>query len=189
MSEFIPEIALLLQEVEKKYGRKVNTSTDFESLSVLIEHEIGEYISSSTLKRLWGYVSLKPKPRIATLDVLCRYVGRASFADFREELKRMPGVNSDFFTTHVVSSADLKVGDKIVIGWKPNRLVTLVYKGDDKFCVVESENAKLRKGDEFNATQFMLGYPLFIDRILRPEGPTPAFVAGKVSGLNRLEKI
>ncbi len=57
MPNHIPEIALLLEEVEKKYGRKVSTSTDFESLSVVIEHEIGEYLSSSTLKRLWGYVT------------------------------------------------------------------------------------------------------------------------------------
>ena len=72
MTNQIPEISLLLLEVERKYGRKVSTSTDFESLSVVIEHEIGEYLSSSTLKRLWGYVSLRPTPRISTLDVLCR---------------------------------------------------------------------------------------------------------------------
>ena len=57
MPNHIPEIALLLEEVEKKYGRKVSTSTDFESLSVVIEHETGEYLSSSTLKRLGMYPS------------------------------------------------------------------------------------------------------------------------------------
>ena len=75
MPNQIPEIAFLLKEVERKYGREVHTSTDFESLSVVIEREINEYISSATLKRLWGYVSLKPAPRVATLDVLCRFIG------------------------------------------------------------------------------------------------------------------
>ena len=108
MPQQIPEIALLLEEVERKYGRKVSTSTDFESLSVMIEHEIGEYISSSTLKRLWGYVTLKPTPRISTLDVLCRYIGHQSFAVYREVLKKSGTVESAFFSTPCVSSSDLK---------------------------------------------------------------------------------
>ena len=185
----IPEIALLLQEVEKKYGRKVSTSTDFESLSVVIEHEIGEYISSSTLKRLWGYVTLKPSPRISTLDVLCRFIGQTSFAAYCEALKHSSAVESAFFTTTYISSSELNSGDRIVIGWAPNRLVTLRYDGEDSFTVLSSENSKLLPDDRFRATQFLLGYPLFIDRLQRADGTTPSYVAGKNGGLNRLEKV
>ena len=71
----MPELAYLLEEVEKKYGRRIATTTDFEALSVVIEHQVGEMLSSSTLKRLWGYVSLSPTPRVATLDILSRFVG------------------------------------------------------------------------------------------------------------------
>ena len=46
----MPELAYLLTEVENKYGRRIATTTDFESLSVVIEHQIGELISSSTLR-------------------------------------------------------------------------------------------------------------------------------------------
>ena len=56
----MPEIEYLLSEVEKKYGRRVATTTDFESLSVVIEHQIGELISSSTLKRLCEPESKSP---------------------------------------------------------------------------------------------------------------------------------
>lgn len=188
MSKPIPEIAFLLQEVEKKYGRKVCTSTDFESLSVVIERDINEYISASTLKRMWGYVSLRPAPRVATLDVLSRFCGYASFSHFREQLKTLPGTESGFFSTNCISSADLADGEMVLIGWAPNRLVTLQYLGDDRFMVAESQNAKLQVGDIFRASQFLLGYPLFIDHIDRMGGPTPAYVAGKTSGLNRVEK-
>ena len=184
----IPEVTALLEAVERKYGRKVSTSTDFESLSVVIEHEIGEYISSSTLKRLWGYVSLKPTPRISTLDLLCRYIGRQSFAAFREELKRSGAVESGFFTTPYLSVADLQAGERVLIGWAPNRLVTLEFEGGDTFRVLASENAKLQEGDRFQAAQFLLGYPLYIDRIQRADGTTPSYVAGKNGGLNRVEK-
>ena len=188
MPNQIPEIALLLEEVERKYGRKVNTSTDFESLSVVIEHEIGEYLSSSTLKRLWGYVTLKPTPRISTLDVLSRYIGHQSFAAYREALKSSGAVESSFFSTPCVSSSDLNAGDTITIGWPPNRLVTLRYEGEDTYTVVKIANSKLQVGDRFRATQFLLGYPLYIDRIHRSDGTTPSYVAGKNGGLNRVEK-
>ena len=94
----IPELSFLLSEVEKKYGRRVATSTDFESLSVVIEMSVGELISSSTLKRLWGYVSLNPTPRIATLDVLARFVGYRNFKEFCEGLKDSQAFISTLFT-------------------------------------------------------------------------------------------
>lgn len=189
MPNTIPEIAFLLKEVEQKYGREVRTSTDFETLSVVIERDINEYLSSSTLKRLWGYVSLKPAPRIATLDVLCRFIGYPSFTAYREALKANPAFESGFFTATCITSAELKAGESVRIGWAPNRLVTLLYEGDDCFTVTQSENAKLQADDRFRATQFLLGYPLFIDHLDRADGPTPSYVAGKTGGLNHLEKL
>ena len=73
--KLIPELNYLLTQVEKHYGRRVATATDFEALSVFIEHETGELLSASTLKRLWGYVSSRPSPRKDTLDILCRFIG------------------------------------------------------------------------------------------------------------------
>jgi len=183
----IPELKFLLRKVGEKYGRGINTSTDFEALSITIEREMGEYVSASTLKRLWGYVTLQPSPRIATLDVLSRYIGAASFADFCNSLKTDPSFESGFFTTRFVVAKELKEGDKVTIGWEPNRLVCLQYLGNSSFKVISSENAKLQEGDVFSASQFMLGYPLFVDRILRGGEYTSSYVAGKVEGLNRLE--
>ena len=183
----IPELAYLLKKVEERYGRSVNTSTDFESLSVVIERETGEFISASTLKRLWGYVTLQPSPRVATLDVLARFTGAASFAAFCKALKTDPSFESGFFTARFVVSDELKEGDMVTIGWAPNRLVKLLYLGGSAYRVISSENAKLMVGDEFSVSQFMLGYPMFVDRILRGEEYTPSYVAGKTEGINYLE--
>lgn len=189
MPNQIPEITSLLEAVEKKYGRKVNTSTDFESLSVVIEHETGEYISSSTLKRLWGYVHLKPVPRITTLDLLCRFIGYPSFAEYRNALKNSREVSSYFFSTPFVSASELAPGDKLLIGWAPNRLVKLEFIGDGTWRVLESANAKLLPGDSFQAAQLLLGYPLVLDGITRADGSvTPSYIAGKNGGLTLLEK-
>ena len=90
----IPELSFLLTEVEKKYGRKLSTATDFESLSVVIEMNTRAYISASTLKRLWGYVTMNPTPRISTLDILCKFIGHKDFKSFCTSLKDTSSFNS-----------------------------------------------------------------------------------------------
>ena len=183
----IPELAYLLTSVERKYGRRIATTTDFESLSVVIEHDTGELLSASTLKRLWGYVSLKPIPRLSTLDVLCRYIGKRDFKAFCDSLKDESFYDSGFFSAEYVDVRDLKTSASVTIGWNPNRLVCLKYLGKSEFEVVASENSKLLPGDRFQLSHLILGYPLYISSILRDGIETPSFVAARSDGLNLLK--
>ena len=183
----MPELAYLLTEVEKKYGRRIATTTDFESLSVVIEHQIGELISSSTLKRLWGYVSLNPTPRVATLDVLSRFIGHRDFKSFCDYLKDAQIYSSNFFTSKCQTVAELKADTVVQIGWAPNRLVKMHYLGNHQFEVISSENSQLMVGDRFELSEIIVGYPLFISRILRNGAYTPSYVAGQIDGINLLK--
>ena len=186
----IPELNYLLTQVEKRYGRRIATSTDFEALSVFIEHETGELLSASTLKRLWGYVTSRPTPRKDTLDILCRFIGYRDFRVFCDNLKTTDAFASQFFTGETVYSSDLAQGAQLTIGWNPNRLVTLKHLGGGTFEVLSSENSKLLPGDRFEVSHLMKGYPLFIPRILRDGRYTPAYIAGNDGGLKllRVEK-
>lgn len=183
----MPELAYLLTEVEKKYGRRIATTTDFESLSVVIEHQIGELISSSTLKRLWGYVRLNPTPRVATLDVLSRFIGHRDFKAFCNYLKDSQVYASNFFTSRCQTVAELKPETVVQIGWAPNRLVKMLYLGNYQFEVISSENSQLMVGDRFELSEIIVGYPLFISRILRDGAYTPSYVAGHIDGINLLK--
>lgn len=185
----IPELNYLLAKVEKKYGQSIKTTTDFEALSVVIERDTGELLSASTLKRLWGYVSLNPAPRVSTLDILSRYLDWNNFEEFRAWLKTTPDFESTFFTTQIINVSDLKSGSRVLIGWNPNRLVELEYHGGHRFTVISNENSQLQKDDEFELTSLMLGYPMYISRILRNGEYTPAYVAGKIEGLNLLKIV
>ena len=185
----IPELQYLLELVEKQYGRKLSTTTDFESLSVIIEKATGELLSSSTLKRLYGYVSLNTVPRKTTLDILSRFIGNRDYETFRISLSNDPQFSSRFFSAKTVTTSELKAGDRLRIGWPANRIVTLNYLGNDLFEVETSVNASLVKGDRFRQVSFMKGYPLYLSRILRDGDYTPAYVAGMNSGLNLLEVV
>lgn len=189
MSKIVPELNYLLAEVEKHYGRKLLSSTDFEALSIVIEHECGEILSSSTLKRLWGYVSLKPIPRISTLNVLSKFIGMRDFEAFRQSIKNNQSYVSRYFSTKTVCSSDLDKGAEMIIGWAPDRLVHLKYDGGSTYTVTKSENSKLIEGDSFSAESFMLGYPLYIPRILRNGEYTLSYIAGTQDGLNRIDVI
>ena len=183
----IPELAYLLTEVENKYGRRIATTTDFESLSVVIEHTIGELVSSSTLKRLWGYVTLNPTPRLATLDVLSRFIGYKDFKEFCNGLKDSQAFTSTFFSSKCQTVAELAEGAKVTLGWAPNRLVVLNYLGSFQFEVVVSENSQLQEGDKFELSEIIVGYPLYISRILRDGKYTSSYVAGQINGINMLK--
>ena len=185
----IPELQYLLELVEKQYGRKLSTTTDFESLSVIIEKATGDLLSSSTLKRLYGYVSLNTVPRKTTLDILSRFIGNRDYETFRISLSNDPQFSSRFFSAKTVTTSELKAGDRLRIGWPANRIVTLNYLGDDLFEVETSVNASLVEGDRFRQVSFMKGYPLYLSRILRDGDYTPAYVAGMNSGLNLIEIV
>ena len=57
MNKLKPEIMELLTLVGKKYSRNLLTTTDFDEFSLHLKSEHGYLISTSTLKRLWGYVN------------------------------------------------------------------------------------------------------------------------------------
>ncbi|MGN1215041.1 MAG: hypothetical protein ACI4TJ_02225, partial [Candidatus Cryptobacteroides sp.] len=154
-----------------------------------IEKETGELLSPSTLKRLYGYVSLSTVPRKSTLDILARYLGKKNYCSFCTELHNDPALDSTFFSAKTVNSSSLDKGDLLRIGWAPDRVVTLEYLGNDCFEVASSLNASLRAGDRFEQVSFMLGYPLYLTRIFREGEYTPAYVAGKKDGLNQIEVI
>lgn len=184
----IPELQQLLVEVEKRYGWPVRTSNGFERLAAAIEHAVGDSPGASTLKRLWGYVPSRTTPRLSTLDLLARYAGHTDFKTFCDSLHAED--SSDFVTDRsVLTSADLETGDRVLVGWAPNRLVTLVYKGDDLFEVEEALHTKLLKGDVFEASCLMQGWPLFVPGVLREGEMTPPYIAGKAHGLSRIDKL
>ncbi len=178
----IPELQALLQRVENKYGRAIDTTSAFEALSIDIERQTGERISSSSLKRFWGYVNSDTAPRVASLDILAKYIGQKDFNSFCKILRSEDGT-SVFFGAESLSVASLTPGNRIQLGWDPNRLLTLEYLGNFRFRVEESYNSKLLAGDCFELSDLIVGCPMFLSRIYRDGKTTPPYVAGAKDGI------
>ncbi len=188
MMNQIPELQSLLEAVEKRFKAPVRTTAGFEKLAAAIEFAIGESLGATTLKRLWGYIPSRTTPRLTTLDILSRYAGHKDFKSFCKKLHAED--SSDFLGERTyITAAELSPGDRIRIGWAPNRLVALSFLGDDRFEVQESLNAKLQKGDIIEISCLLKGWPLFVPGILRSGTLTSPYIAGKAHGLTILERI
>ena len=183
----IPELQSLLDAVEMKYGRPIAVHNDFNTLSVVLDHECHEILSSSTLKRLWGYVSLRTTPRKSTLDILSKYVGYKDFNEFRNARYGMADDTSGYLSTSFLSADLVPEKGFLRIGWEPNRMLRLRRIGPILFEVVESHNSKLIVGDRFEASCFFKGLPLVLATVQREGENLPSFIAGKEKGLNLLQ--
>ena len=71
----------LTAAIEASVGRRIRTPRDFAFLRQSIFARLGIYISESTLKRVWGYIS-GGETRPYTLDVLSSFLGYGSWEEF-----------------------------------------------------------------------------------------------------------
>ena len=75
-------LSKLREAIEAKIGKKPETNKDFEFLSNCINDELHYRVSTTTLKRIWGYLSEEVVPRQYTLNQLARFVGYADWQAF-----------------------------------------------------------------------------------------------------------
>ena len=183
-----PEIYELRLRIEASIKRKIETPADFDFLRGIIWERTHEQISTSTLKRLWGYVDGVDNARNSTLNVLSKALGYENWDAFILKLKSENVDNSDLVMSESVSSGDLKIGDRLMIAWQPNRVCRLKYLGDNQFEVMESQNSKLKVGDTFRCGLFILGEPVYINDLRQNNGTgePKLFVIGNKSGLTKL---
>lgn len=107
MNMSTPEIEELKKYIQKKFGKQLKTTTDFEEFSLHIG-KTDSSVSASTLKRLFGYVGDSHKPRVQTLNLPAKYIGHYDFDTFVEWLKRSSYYNSSFFQAGQIVSSELQ---------------------------------------------------------------------------------
>ena len=183
MAESNLELSALRQAVERRYALRLATSADFAALSEDMQAKLGKNVSPSTLKRLWGYVSMDVKPRRWTLDVMAQYAGFEDYRAFLGDLRRGGESPSDFFNVDHIDSSKLKAGTILTIGWRPDRELLLEYLGNAHYRVMESRNSLLQAGDEFEAVTIMKGFPIYLAGVWRDGVLTDPYVAGRDGGI------
>lgn len=187
MKKTSPEIHELKKQVENRLKRKMKTPNDFIFLSGVVWERTHETISPTTLKRLWGYIDGADQTRSSTLDILSRSLGFQDWDDFLGNIDRS-SVSDPVLSPHI-SADELNVGDRVSVSWKPDRRCVFRYLGDSRFIVEMAENSKLKVGDTFSASLFILHEPLYLNNLVQGNNPPVAFVVGNRDGLCEIERI
>ena len=177
----------LKDTVIRQLGRTLESPADFEYLSEQIQKAIGEYLSPTTLKRIFGHIPYDGQLRPTTLSILARYAGYNGWQDYLDKQH----VESGFIASKRISSKELSKGQKISLAWNPDRECLIEYLGEERFVVLHAKNCKLQIGDQFTTIQFILGQPLTATNVVsvREQLQQDTYIAGAKTGLTKIELL
>lgn len=181
------EIELLKAAVERVLGQKVSKPTDFNHLSALVQHRTHLSVSTSTLKRLWGYVQGYESTRRSTLDILCQFLGYTDMMHFLQTDKGQDvGQSSKFFHNEQIFTDSLSEGSRLLLTWAPDRVCEVQYQGEGRFEVVRSQQCKLTEGCTFCCSVLEQGAPMFASNVRFASSPSHSltYLAGLNGGIH-----
>lgn len=186
----LPQIAALRLAVENRFGHKIESRYDYTQLGREIEQVTREHIAENTLRRLWGGISGYETVHTRTLDVLSRYAGFGNWAEFCDHLAKEGGRESYLLQdSHSVRTDELTPGDRLRIGWLPDRECVIEFQGGNTFRAIDCRNSTLQAGDSFECRILIRDYPLSVDNFVHDGKVYPRYVMGQDNGLTLLERI
>ena len=177
-------IQQLCQDIEKALNRQMQTPKDFDFLHDRIYARLHVQVSSTTLKRIWGYLQEDVKPRETTLGLLAQFLGYSDLEEYQHNSSLPKEQQSNPVMSRRLSvSNELQKGDCLRLTWQPDRVCDIEYLGNLSFRVLSSENTRLREGNVFQCSLIIDGEPLYLDNLIQGNQPPIAYVCGKKSGV------
>lgn len=186
----IPQVAALKLAVEKRFGHPIETRSDFTLLAADIERTTRDHIAENTLRRLWGRISSYDTVFTRTLDILSKYIGHEQWKSYCEFLSKEKNPESEIIVEAVsIKVEDLKPGDRIRLGWLPDRICIVQYMGGRTFKAIDAKNATLQIGDTFECSLMLKNFPLFVENLVHGGEYCNRYTMGMINGITTLEKL
>ena len=186
----LPQITALKLAVEKRFGHTIESRTDFVLLTTEIENVTHEHLAENTLRRLWGRLKGYDTVYTRTLDVLCKYIGYDHWSAFCQALQTENNIESDIIRgKESISVEELTPGNRVRIGWLPDRLCVIEYVGGRTFRAIQTQNSTLQEGDTFECSIILKNYPLFVDNLVHGGEHCQRYSIGINNGLTILELL
>lgn len=180
------DIRALIASIEEAIGYKVTGPKNFNRLVDFILERTGEYVSATTLKRIWGYLDEPLKTRYNTLSTLARAIGYRDYNDFLQRNDNAPCEtkipSTEKYGKSIDVLADLETGDRVDLYWHPGRECKVRYLGDMTFVVEESRLTRLKPRDTFRCHLIIAGHPLYLSNLKHGQSRPTAYICGKIHG-------
>lgn len=182
-------INAIKKDIEHTLGRVLHTPADFVFASESIQEKTKEYISRTTLMRVWGYVNEPCNSRVTTFNIMSRFLNYLDFTLYCKHIDNIVDTESFIIQSEFISPKDLKVNECVEFTWNPGRRCLVKFLGDQIFQILQVDNSKLQVGDIFTCHFFILHQPLHLFEMRNGEDVTKTYVAGNKSGLTSLKKF
>jgi hypothetical protein len=173
----------LCESVEKDINLKMRTPKDFDFLREQIFSKTNVLISSTTLKRIWGYLTEDTTPRDSSLTVLAHFLGYPDYEAFCAEITDEDPPSAPVLGSRL-SLETLSEGDRIILRWDPLRICVVEYQGLFAFKVISSEKTRLQPGDTFSCSTIIEGEPMYLDQLIQDGHAPIGYVCGKKGGIS-----
>ncbi len=173
----------LCQAIETAMHQKMRSPKDFECLRERIFTRVNVMVSTTTLKRFWGYLHTDSEASHNTLDTLARFIGYPDFDTFCKQSSLDAISSTHVMSRHINVDTDLAEDETLTLSWAPNRICEVRYLGQLRFVVIRSENTRLKEGDSFQCSLIIEGEPLYLNHLLQDNKQQPNYVCGKMGGV------
>lgn len=181
-------VEALRHALERRAGHALVSPAHFQQLALRAKAEGCGRVSASTLRRFFGYVRNDHLFTNSTLSTLARLAGYADWTAFCRMCDLEQTADSGFLSQTMVHAYELRSGDRIEVGWLPNRRMELLCLGNNNFRVERTVNAKLAVGDSFQALIFAVGLPLYVSHLVHGGRSGLTYVAGRAHGLTSVAR-
>lgn len=184
MSRNMDDYSRLCRLVEDALHTKLKTPADFDLLHDRLFERTHVMVSSSTLKRIWGYVESGHRPSSKSLDALVQFLGYSDYDSFCQGSGIVLRAPSNIVVSpHIDVCEELNPDDCITLFWAPDRTCHIRYMGEARFVVTSSENTRLKEGDTFSCSLIIEGEPLYLSQLVQGTLPPANYVCGKQGGV------
>jgi len=173
----------LCKAIETAVHHKMQSPKDFESLRERIYTRIHVLVSTTTLKRVWGYLHTDNEPSRTTLDTLAQFVGYPDFDSFCSQPSADAVSSTLVMSRHINVGTDMIENEALTLSWAPNRICEVRYLGQLRFVVTRSENTRLKEGDTFQCGLIIEGEPLYLSHLLQDNDQPSNYVCGRLGGV------
>lgn len=178
---------IIKDRIRSKYKHTIRYPKDCTGLSAHMQSICKTKVSASTLKRLFGFIEGTETLRAATKDCIAIYLGFKTWEELQDDIlgrktKRVPVI-----TALEVSS--LSSNQVVKLRFGRISFIKLLYKGKNKFAVLEQANTKINVEDEFELTEVKLDYPLLITSVKKKGVQVRELLLGELTGVTEIELI
>lgn len=171
---------------EGKEYLELRTDNDYNTLSARINNEVYKgkerCLNLNTLKRFFDHwkKGLDYSFSKNTLDTLAKYVSFGNWSDLE--------VNLFAPMSGFIENPSVEIGSKWVVKYWPDREVTLMVIGENRYRIIATNVEKLEKGDEGTARIFVAGSLFCLTDMVRGGTPIGDYCSAPGHVITRIKK-